>query len=121
MKTVGFRSIVLYLLLFAFLGGTGYLVVNLFLHGNQWAMQPYNGHIYAESSTVKMGDIKDRNGNLLATTEDGRRLYSESETVRRALMHTIGDPYGYVRPAWNTPCVRSWRATMLSRASTIRF
>ena len=96
MKTVGFRSIVLYLLLFAFLGGTGYLVVNLFLHGNQWAMQPYNGHIYAESSTVKMGDIKDRNGNLLATTEDGRRLYSESETVRRALMHTIGDPYGYV-------------------------
>ena len=68
MKTVGFRSIVLYLLLFAFLGGTGYLVVNLFLHGNQWAMQPYNGHIYAESSTVKMGDIKDRNGNLLATT-----------------------------------------------------
>ena len=89
MKTVGFRSIVLYLLLFAFLGGTGYLVVNLFLHGNQWAMQPYNGHIYAESSTVKMGDIKDRNGNLLATTEDGRRLYSESETVRRALMLSL--------------------------------
>lgn len=96
MKTVGFRSIVLYILLFAFLGGTGYLVVNLFLHGNQWAMQPYNGHIYAESSTVKMGDIKDKNGNLLATTEDGRRLYSESETVRRALLHTVGDPYGNI-------------------------
>ncbi len=39
MKTVGFRSIVLYLPV-RFLGGTGYLVVNLFLHGNQWAMQP---------------------------------------------------------------------------------
>ena len=50
MKTVGFRSIVLYLLLFAFLGGTGYLVVNLFLHGNQWAMQPYNCLLYTSPS-----------------------------------------------------------------------
>lgn len=91
MKTVGFRSIVLYLLLFAFLGGTGYLVVNLFLNGNQWAMQPYNGHISAE-----MGEIKDRDGNLLASTQDGDRLYSDSETVRRALLHTVGDPYGYI-------------------------
>ena len=45
MKTVGFRSIVLYLLLFAFLGGTGYLVVNLFLHGNQWAMPVSYTHL----------------------------------------------------------------------------
>ena len=57
---------------------------------------PYNGHIYAESSTVKNGGYQGQKRNLLATTEDGRRLYSESETVRRALMHTIGDPYGYV-------------------------
>lgn len=90
MKTVGFRSIVLYILLFAFLGGAGYFVGNLFLHGSQWAMQPYNGH------TVNLGEIKDQNGNLLASTQDGERLYSESETVRRALMHTVGDPYGYV-------------------------
>lgn len=34
MKTVGMRSVVLYLLLFAFLGGLGYFVVTLFLHGN---------------------------------------------------------------------------------------
>ena len=43
MRTTGFRSMVLYLLLAAFLGGLGYLLVNLFLHGGQWAMQPITG------------------------------------------------------------------------------
>lgn len=96
MKTVGLRSIVLYILLAAFLAGGGYLVVNLFLHGSQWAMQPYNGHLYGEGSTIKLGDIKDKNGNLLASTEDGSRVYSQDESVRRALFHTVGDSYGYI-------------------------
>ncbi len=48
MKTVGLRSIVLYILLFAFLGGVGWLVLNLFIRGSQWAAQPYNAHIYVE-------------------------------------------------------------------------
>lgn len=91
MKTVGFRSVVLYILLAVFLGGLGYLVVNLFFHGRQWAMQPYNGHLSAQ-----MGDIKDRNGNVLATSQDGERFYSDDETVRRALLHTIGDTAGYI-------------------------
>lgn len=96
MKTVGLRSIVLYILLAAFLAGGGFLLVKLFFHGDEWAMQPYNGHIYGEGSTIKLGDIEDADGNLLAYTEDGSRLYSESETVRRALFHTIGDSYGYI-------------------------
>ena len=96
MRTTGFRSMVLYLLLAAFLGGLGYLLVNLFLHGGQWAMQPYNGHLNSENSTVTLGDITDRNGNLLATTQEGARIYSPDETVRRSLLHTVGDPYGYI-------------------------
>ncbi len=96
MRTTGFRSMVLYILLAAFLGGLGYLLVNFVLNGSKWAMQPYNGHINSEHSTVKLGDITDRDGNLLATTEDGARIYSGDETVRRALLHTVGDPYGYI-------------------------
>ena len=65
MRTTGFRSMVLYLLLAAFLGGLGYLLVNVVLHGGQWAMQPYNGHVYAGNSTVTLGDISDRDGNVL--------------------------------------------------------
>ncbi len=96
MRTTGFRSMVLYLLLAAFLGGLGYFLFNFVVNGSQWAMQPYNGHVYSENSTVKLGDITDRDGNLLATTEDGVRIYSGDETVRRALLHTVGDPYGYI-------------------------
>lgn len=96
MKTVGFRSFALYILLFAFLGGVGWLLFGLVLHGSQWAMQPYNGHIYDEEATVTLGDIADRDGELLASTLDGRRVYSDSETTRRALLHTVGDSAGYI-------------------------
>lgn len=91
MKTVGRRSIVLYILLAVFLGGVGYLVGNLFLHGRQWAMQPYNSHLSGQ-----MGDIKDRGGSLLAHSQDGQRLYSDDPTVRMALLHTIGDTAGFI-------------------------
>ena len=96
MRTTGFRSMVLYILLAAFLGGLGYLLVNFVFNGSKWAMQPYNGHINSENSTVKLGDITDRDGNVLATTENGTRIYSGDESVRRALLHTVGDPYGYI-------------------------
>ena len=96
MRTTGFRSMVLYILLAAFLGGLGYLLVNFVFNGSKWAMQPYNGHINSENSTVKLGDITDRDGNVLATTENGTRSYSGDESVRRALLHTVGDPYGYI-------------------------
>ena len=91
MRTTGFRSMVLYLLLACFVGGVVYLGVNLFLHGGQWAMQPYNGHI-----SSSLGNISDRSGNVLATSTEEGRTYSDSETVRRALLHTVGDPYGYI-------------------------
>lgn len=96
MKTVGFRSFALYILLFAFLGGVGWLCVNLFLHGSQWAMQPYNYHIYADDATVSLGDIVDRDGETLASTQDGHRTYSGDEDTRRALLHTVGDSAGYI-------------------------
>lgn len=96
MKTVGFRSFVLYILLFAFLGGIGFLLVSLFLNGSQWAMQPYNGHIYANDATVTLGDIEDRDGVTLASTEGGRRVYASDPTTRQALLHTVGDSAGYI-------------------------
>lgn len=96
MKTTGFRSFVLYILLFAFLGGIGYFVVNLWIHGAEWTAQPYNGHIYAGGSTLSAGTITDRSGMILAESRDGSRVYAESENVRRAMLHTVGDSSGYI-------------------------
>ena len=99
MKTTGFRSFVLYLLLFAFLGGIGWFVVNLAANGEKWAAQPYNGHIYATGSTLSAGTITDRTGLILAESQEDRRVYAESESVRRSLLHTVGDSSGYINTA----------------------
>ena len=96
MKTTGFRSFVLYILLFAFLGGLVYFLASLVLNGADWVAQPYNGHIYAEDATLSAGTITDRDGMILASTEDGARTYAESESVRRSLLHTVGDSSGYI-------------------------
>ena len=76
MKTTGFRSFVLYILLFAFLGGLGWFGLNLVLNGSEWASQPYNGHIYGEDTAVSAGTITDRSGMILAQTVDGTRIYA---------------------------------------------
>ncbi len=96
MKTVGFRSFALYIVLIAFLGGVGWLLYGVIFHGGQWAMQPYNEHIYGSEAAAGMGNIADREGVLLASTQEGKRIYSESEAARRALLHTVGDPAGYI-------------------------
>ena len=96
MKTTGLRSIVLYILLACFIGGAGYLFLNTVINGNKWIVQPYNGHIYAEDATASAGDITDRNNILLATTYESERIYSESESIRKALLHTVGDSSGYI-------------------------
>lgn len=96
MKTTGFRSFVLYILLLAFICGIGFFVFNLTINGAEWVSQPYNGHIYSNGSSVSSGTITDRNGMILAESRDGSRIYAESESVRRALLHTVGDSSGYI-------------------------
>ena len=82
--------------MFAFVGGIGYFVVNMWANGAKWTAQPYNGHIYANGSTLSAGTITDRTGMILAESRDGSRVYAEKESVRRALLHTVGDSSGYI-------------------------
>lgn len=105
MRTTGRRSIVLYILLVAFAAGLAWLVISLVMNGGKWAMQPYNAHL----GTAAMGEITDRDGNVLAKSVDGQRVYSENELVRRALLHTIGDNEGFIST--------SVQATMRSQLS----
>lgn len=92
MRTTGKRSVVLYILLALFAAGMVWLMGSFFISGGTWAMQPYNGHLTAGS----LGEITDRNGNVLAKTVNDSRKYSDDETVRLALLHTVGDNSGYI-------------------------
>ena len=96
MRTTAKRSIVLYIILFCFLFGMGFLTWKVYSDGENWVSYGYNGHIYAEDAVVDLGIITDRNGILLFESEDGAKSYSENYNLRLSTLHTIGDRQGYI-------------------------
>lgn len=96
MKTIGRRSVVLYFALALLVGGMAVLIGRLVVDGEDWVIQSYNGHIYANSASVEIGDIVDTNGVVLVTYEDGSRTYSSSSLIRESVLHTVGDSKGYI-------------------------
>ena len=81
------------LALFALL--SGYFVYALRTYGTRWQTNPYNVRVQNQKSAVIAGDIKDRNGIVLVTSDaEGGRVYANSRTLRKALAHVTGDNYG---------------------------
>lgn len=90
MKKILNRSILTWFLAIAFFIGLGYFTINLIIHANEWAQKPMNSHI-SVTGLAQAGDIYDRNGYLLATSEDGSRYYNDNASIRTAMLHTVGD------------------------------
>ncbi|MDR2513616.1 MAG: hypothetical protein LBD02_00195 [Christensenellaceae bacterium] len=79
----------------------GSLIVYFFYtipaYSGRWFATPYNTRLRAAKSKVIPGDIFDRNGVLLASTDgDGSRRYKGSSSLRRGVAHVLGDPQGLV-------------------------
>ena len=91
MKRTLRRSTLILILTIAFIGGIGFFTAELLFNAGDWVDQPYNAHISGSGGLEKAGSILDRDGNPLAQSVDGERVYSDDETVRRALLHTVGD------------------------------
>ena len=72
-----------------------YFVFALNTYGSRWLNSPYNSRLEEMKSSVIPGDIKDRNGVVLATAdEEGNRVYIQDTAMRRATAHVVGDSYG---------------------------
>lgn len=91
MKKTMSRSIISLILAAAFLLGLGFLCVKYAVDADLWASQSYNPYMVSGQGLSAAGDILDRNGAVLATSENGQRIYSENESTRKALLHTVGD------------------------------
>lgn len=90
-----FKLLAIFLfLLFVLLAVYGALSLNNY--GSRWFSYAGNPRLNTLKETVAEGDIKDRNGVLLATTRDGKRYFAEDASVRSALLHIIGDRSGNV-------------------------
>ncbi len=66
------------------------------LEAPSWAMHATNKHLYTNGLLKSAGKIYDRNGEVLLRTVDGYPRYHEDKTVRRALLHMVGDSYGNI-------------------------
>ena len=92
MRTTRARSIVVYILAAVFAAGLGFFVLKTFLHGSDWAVSPINQHINTDSGELaSAGKVLDRDGEILAQSVDGQRVYSADSLIRQAMLQTVGD------------------------------
>ncbi len=91
LKRILRRSTLILILALAFIGGIGFFTVELVMNADDWANQPYNAHISGNGGLEQAGAVFDRNGVALAQTADNNRNYNENLSIRKALLHTVGD------------------------------
>lgn len=96
MKSISRRALTLYLLIFVFLAGSVLTYYRLAVNADKWAMNKANRHLYTDGGLATAGDITDRNGNVLVSTVNGVRTYSNDISVRKATLQTVGDGAGYI-------------------------
>lgn len=69
----------------------GYGAYSITTYGNRWFSSSANTFLRSRKKGVIAGDILDRSGVLLASTQDGRRVYAQDAAIRRAAVHVVGD------------------------------
>lgn len=78
--------------------GRAFFVVRLALCGGDWASYSANQHIY-QNGVLKSSTLTDRNGVILAQTENGAWRYADDPAVRLSSVHAVGDYRGYISGA----------------------
>lgn len=89
MRNMKFRSMLLYAVIIAFFAGISFYVYQYINESSKWAFSSVNRHL--SEGSMNGGIISDVNGEILAQTKDGKRIYHENEEVRKAMLHVVGD------------------------------
>lgn len=95
MKKVKRRTMSLITLVLIIAAGMSFYVYRYFTQGEAWATFLSNQAVYSEGRLM-VGTVYDRNGVMLASVEDDKRVYAEDSTVRKATLHAVGDAYGNI-------------------------
>lgn len=98
MKQQKLRFRVLTLITIALLVISGaYGVYSVSAYGSRWVSSARNTRYRSAKSSVIPGDILDRNGVVVATSdENGKRVYQSNTLSRSSMVHLIGDTEGNV-------------------------
>ena len=95
MNRVKIRSIAILVLVAMLVTGTAFYLGKFLVNGKKWVSFAPNSHAYT-NGVLTAGNIYDRNGEVLASSSDGKRTYNETRAVRRALLHVVGDREGNI-------------------------
>ena len=96
MRRISNRAFALLAVLLGFVAGMGILAGSFAIYGAQWATNRANGHIYTSGAIARAGSVLDRNGVALAETKNGKRDMPGGATLRKATLHAVGDPQGFI-------------------------
>ncbi|WP_298019554.1 penicillin-binding transpeptidase domain-containing protein [uncultured Dysosmobacter sp.] len=96
MKKIERRAIVCSILALLLAAGLGVFLVKYLTSGGDWASSAFNRHLYNSDGVLSTGTVLDRDGDVLSTAENGKRTYYDSETVRKATLHAVGDLQGSI-------------------------
>jgi peptidoglycan glycosyltransferase len=95
MNRVRKRALSLYLLVAVAILGLGFYAGRFFIHGSAWASAPFNQTVH-RAGVLAVGRVVDRNGVVLADSNDGARSFAYNAEVRRATLHAVGDRGGNI-------------------------
>lgn len=97
MKQMSLRAIVMLIISGVFLAGLIVFCCFYVTDASDWALYPANTHLFNDGQISRAGKITDRNGTVLAQTVDGRRIYHDSRSIRKATLHAVGDLDGFIK------------------------
>ena len=96
MKKIENRAFVCLLLALALAAGMALFLFRYVTQGGSWASSAFNRHLYNAQGQLTAGTVLDRDGDVLSSVQDGKRTYYDSETVRKATLHAVGDLQGNI-------------------------
>ena len=91
MKKLERRAFLCLALVAVLLAGLVFFIVRIETNGADWATFYANTHIYANGK-LSVGSVYDRNGKLLLKNTSKGMRYNSDELIRRANLHSSGDP-----------------------------
>ena len=91
------------LLLLMFAAMIAYFCYSVYFYGGRWVSNAHNPRIASGKQSVIMGSVTDRDGTVLAYTDEvGERRYNGSRQTRMAVSQVVGDNGGKVSTGVDT-------------------
>ena len=95
MNRVRNRAWIMLVFLLALVAGICFFLYEYWTQSPRWASFQGSPHVFS-STSVGRGTFLDREGTLLLDATDGRQ-YSDDSTVRKSMLHWLGDREGHIQ------------------------